>query len=133
MTFNQDQVDAPPKPKNFKHIERNSTTPKGIDRGAELCFICNLTPFLSWNTYCIVSNLWLVDNYQLKCKDALKHTYCLEKQKLRELKEEFCSPDYTHDFFRDVGMLREDLKKNGKGNDIGHFSVRPPYPKDIVT
>ena len=24
-------------------------------------------------------------------------------------------------------------KKNGKGNDIGHFSVRPPYPKDIVT
>ena len=21
-------------------------------------------------------------------------------------------------------------KKNGKGNDIGHFSVRPPYPKD---
>ena len=24
-------------------------------------------------------------------------------------------------------------KINGKQNDIGHFSVRPPYPKDIVT
>ena len=29
--------------------------------------------------------------------------------------------------------LREDLKKNCKINDIVHFSVRPPYPKDIVT
>ena len=24
-------------------------------------------------------------------------------------------------------------KINGKQNDIAHFSVRPPYPKDIVT
>ena len=35
--------------------------------------------------------------------------------------------------FYKIDPLREDFKKNGKGNDIGHFSVRPPYPKDTVT
>ena len=48
------------------------------------------------------------------------------------------STNTTHNEARDTcqvkwAMLREDFKKNGKGNDIGHFSVRPPYPKDIVT
>ena len=47
----------------------------------------------------------MVDNYQLKCKDACKHTYCLEKQKLRELKEEF---------WEDKKLGEEELVKMGK-------------------
>ena len=30
-----------------------------------------------------------------------------------------------------VGGLGMTSKKNFKVNDIGHISVRPPYPKDI--
>ena len=35
-----------------------------------------------------------------------------------------------HNYQKDKGKLQ---KKNGKQNDIDHFSVRPSYPKDIVT
>ena len=41
----------------------------------------------------------------------------------------------TNEGYRHENVVREDFKKkiNGKQNDIGDFSVRPPYPKDIVT